>query len=752
MKAKMYRFIFSIFLVCFAAISKAQTIDWKLYTPFNNYYQWIGGKFNSNLNIPKIAATTGRDTGGIRYNLVDSSVYVWTGSQWVKVGGSNLTFSNGLTKSGDDVKLGGTLTENTTIKGSNARSLTIDSLSSFLLRTDDNTQGYKLWHKNVSFFGTNPSINQTYITTPINSTVSIGLTGTSLGLSRALTNSITLQSDTAQIVGRMSYLLDPSSGFTRFSLVHKQYVDNLGNTKVNISDTSLMLSPYIRTASNGLTKFGQDVKLGGTLTENTTIKGINRNLTFDTINQFIIKTNDVSPNFAIGENIGATISDSYYGGSLSNSGSANVELLADSNTTQNTISLLSIKNVNKNSQITIGSDSIIINPYQGIINIDTLASTTDTLTHKPVVYDESTKRLKYKTNWNNTDTATVVKAYVTNAEAVTITKGQVVYIFGAQGDRAAVKLAKNTSDTFSSKTLGIVRADIAAGQAGWVTTQGQVSGINLGAYTAGDILWLDSVAGGFTKTKPIAPKHGVFIGVVERANAGNGIIYVKPQNGVELDEIHNVLITSPTNNQVLSYTASTGIWENKSVTTALGYTPVKINIRDTISSQKWWVKDSLPITTARRWALVVDTSTNRIERQNLNIFRRDQDTVPLAVFNVGSAAAGDTAAFSTSTLAGSFYLDGTDTMFVTSYRVALQGTSASITPDVWFNDSLNVTAGGTKLVNSPSAITNLTTGTSVTPDTNKIPPGNFVFVRFSAVTTKPTYFTLTLFGYRIRKQ
>ncbi|MFO0089880.1 MAG: hypothetical protein ACK518_03680, partial [bacterium] len=34
----------------------------------------------------------------------------------------------------------------------------------------------------------------------------------------------------------------------------------------------------------------------------------------------------------------------------------------------------------------------------------------------------------------NTDTATVVKAYVTNAEAVTITKGQVVYIFGASGD------------------------------------------------------------------------------------------------------------------------------------------------------------------------------------------------------------------------------------------------------------------------------------------------------------------------------
>jgi len=174
----------------------------------------------------------------------------------------------------------------------------------------------------------------------------------------------------------------------------------------------------------------------------------------------------------------------------------------------------------------------------------------------------------------NYDTATVVKAYVTNAEAVTITKGQVVYIFGASGDRASVKLAKNTSDTFSSKTLGIVRADIAAGAAGWITTQGQVGGINLGAYSPGDILWLDSIPGGFTKIRPQAPLHGVFVGVVERANVGNGLIYIKPQNGLELEELHDVTLTSPTNNQILAYTSSTKVWENKSVATALGYTPL----------------------------------------------------------------------------------------------------------------------------------------------------------------------------------
>jgi hypothetical protein len=205
------------------------------------------------------------------------------------------------------------------------------------------------------------------------------------------------------------------------------------------------------------------------------------------------------------------------------------------------------------------------NNQQHVIDLpDSSGYITQRVLINGTTYDASNKGT---VNLGNTDTATVVKAYVTNAEAVTITKGQVVYIFGASGDRASVKLAKNTSDTFSSKTLGIVRADIAAGAAGWITTQGQVSGINLGAYTAGDILWLDSVAGGFTKVKPVAPYHSVFVGVVERANVGNGLIYVKPQNGQELGELHDTKITSPTNNQVLAYTASTDIWENKTFET-----------------------------------------------------------------------------------------------------------------------------------------------------------------------------------------
>lgn len=155
-------------------------------------------------------------------------------------------------------------------------------------------------------------------------------------------------------------------------------------------------------------------------------------------------------------------------------------------------------------------------------------------------------------------------AYVRNAETVTITKGQVVYLFGAQGDRSSVKLAYNTSDATSAKTFGVVAENIAANADGFIVTIGTVSGINTSAYSPGDVLWLGSTPGTVTVTKPVAPNHGVFVGIVQRANAGDGQVFVKIQNGFELDEIHDVLISSPGLNHSLFYdtTVTPPLWKN----------------------------------------------------------------------------------------------------------------------------------------------------------------------------------------------
>ena len=138
-------------------------------------------------------------------------------------------------------------------------------------------------------------------------------------------------------------------------------------------------------------------------------------------------------------------------------------------------------------------------------------------------------------------TAAKIVATVTNDEAVAITKGQVVYAFSATGNRMSVKLANNTSDATSAKTIGVVSdASISAGGTGTITMVGVIDGLNLGAYTDGDTVYLDSTNGGFTATKPYAPNHLVYVGIIERANNGNGQLYVRVQNGYELDEIHDV--------------------------------------------------------------------------------------------------------------------------------------------------------------------------------------------------------------------
>lgn len=156
--------------------------------------------------------------------------------------------------------------------------------------------------------------------------------------------------------------------------------------------------------------------------------------------------------------------------------------------------------------------------------------------------------------------------YVTNAEATTLNVGEVVYLFGASGDRPSVKRASNTSDATSAKTFGIVAEAITAGGAGFVVKQGICAKINTLAYNPGDILWLSSTPGQFTTTKPVAPNHLVFVGVVLRSNAGNGLVYVSPQNGFELYELHDVLLTSESDGQYLVYEASTDLWKNKSIT------------------------------------------------------------------------------------------------------------------------------------------------------------------------------------------
>jgi transcriptional/translational regulatory protein YebC/TACO1 len=163
--------------------------------------------------------------------------------------------------------------------------------------------------------------------------------------------------------------------------------------------------------------------------------------------------------------------------------------------------------------------------------------------------------------WRDLRDAAKVTVICRNNTGSTITKGSIVYVTGATGNRPTIALADKDSEETSSKTLGMVVADILNNADGSVAVNGTVDDLDTSAYAAGTPLYLGD-NGALTATEPVSPAHSVFVGWVAISNANTGRIILHIQNGYELDELHDVLITTPTDGQVLAYEASTSLWKN----------------------------------------------------------------------------------------------------------------------------------------------------------------------------------------------
>ena len=177
----------------------------------------------------------------------------------------------------------------------------------------------------------------------------------------------------------------------------------------------------------------------------------------------------------------------------------------------------------------------------------------------------------YATTWVDGTAlpASQVKQLVKNETGSTIPKGSVVYISGANGTNILIALADADTEPTSSKTIGLTETAINNGASGYVVTEGLLGNLNTNSATAGQSVWLSSTAGEVVYGAPPAkPAHGVYLGVVSRANTNNGEIFVKVQNGYELEELHNVSINSGTlaDKQVLAYEESSQLWKNKQAT------------------------------------------------------------------------------------------------------------------------------------------------------------------------------------------
>ncbi len=150
---------------------------------------------------------------------------------------------------------------------------------------------------------------------------------------------------------------------------------------------------------------------------------------------------------------------------------------------------------------------------------------------------------------------------VYNQTGATLTKGTIVYINGAHGNLPTVTKAIATGDSTSAQTFGFVQTDITNNNNGYVVVAGKIGDLDTQAVAEGTQLYLSgTTAGAYTTTKPYAPIHLVYVGIVVRSHPTQGVIEVIIQNGYEMDELHNVSAQNPDDGMILQYVASTSLW------------------------------------------------------------------------------------------------------------------------------------------------------------------------------------------------
>jgi len=166
-----------------------------------------------------------------------------------------------------------------------------------------------------------------------------------------------------------------------------------------------------------------------------------------------------------------------------------------------------------------------------------------------------------------------------NSTGVTLYAGTIIYISGSTGNRPNYVKAQANTEATSAGTFGVIVADIANNSDGNALIIGTLDNLDTRAVAThpfttdtlvdGDTLYLSPTTAGYvTRVKPSAPNHLVYIGKVVRTSPTNGTIVYRIQNGYELDEIHDVAISSVANNDLIQYDSATSLWKNRSLSTA----------------------------------------------------------------------------------------------------------------------------------------------------------------------------------------
>jgi hypothetical protein len=199
----------------------------------------------------------------------------------------------------------------------------------------------------------------------------------------------------------------------------------------------------------------------------------------------------------------------------------------------------------------------------GFINFDTTPTGTPT-TQGTMSWDTDHNTVQLVMNGTTGRILEDVFYIAKNQTGSTIPKGTVVRADGTLGASGRIKIAPFLADgTYPSEYLmGVTAEAILDGADGMVVHFGQIRNVNTSAYVDGDILYASTTsAGAFTTTIPSAPNNIIEVAIVIHA-AANGTLQVRPTIGSNINKDEGVLITSPSNGQILTYNSTSGLWVN----------------------------------------------------------------------------------------------------------------------------------------------------------------------------------------------
>lgn len=171
--------------------------------------------------------------------------------------------------------------------------------------------------------------------------------------------------------------------------------------------------------------------------------------------------------------------------------------------------------------------------------------------------------------------------YAKNTSGVTIPNGSSVMATGALGSSGKITIAKAVADgTFAGDfMLGVATQDILDGDFGYVTSYGQVRGIDTtGApygevWDDGDVIYFNpTTPGGLTKVEPTAPQLRSKMAIVTNAGpGGSGSLYVRSKTGETLRSLNDVYAPIPATYGILQWNNATSRWEHTTIAVGLKY-------------------------------------------------------------------------------------------------------------------------------------------------------------------------------------